>query len=481
MSNLTDLLPAGAGGKQVSFVASGAISNGVTVGLNSDGTVSAVASDANPEVVGAKTIFESGSTYYTAIAYDSVSEKIVIAYRDTSNSNYGTAIVGTVSGTSISFGTPVVFDTGNTQFISITYAGSNNVVISYMDGNNSNYGASIVGTVSGTSISFGTSTVFGSHTSYYISSAFDSASSKVLIFYANQSSNYAATLKVGTVSGTSISFGSPLTVDSNGAWHTSCVYDATNQKIICSYADTGSSTAGKAFVATISGTSVSAGSIATFQANGVNHTSTAYDSFNEKIVIAYRLTVGYAVVATVSGTSISFGTPVSFDTNVGSLSCVFNSSAKKITIFYEDVGTSRYGTYVVGTVNGTNISFTTKTVFNNDRADYIASVYDTAAEKIVVAFRDTNYPSAGAGYGRSFVFQNEASNFADFIGISDAAISNAASGSVTIKGGISTNVTGLTPNATYYVQDDGSLSTTASSVLAGKALSSTSINLDYTS
>jgi hypothetical protein len=39
MSNLTDLLPAGAGGKQVSFVASGAIGNGVTVALKSDGTV----------------------------------------------------------------------------------------------------------------------------------------------------------------------------------------------------------------------------------------------------------------------------------------------------------------------------------------------------------------------------------------------------------------------------------------------------------
>ena len=73
-----------------------------------------------------------------------------------------------------------------------------------------------------------------------------------------------------------------------------------------------------------------------------------------------------------------------------------------------------------------------------------------------------------------------ASNYTDFIGISDAAISDTASGSVTIKGGISTNVTGLTPNATYYVQSDGSLSTTASDVLAGKALSSTSINLDYT-
>jgi hypothetical protein len=55
-----------------------------------------------------------------------------------------------------------------------------------------------------------------------------------------------------------------------------------------------------------------------------------------------------------------------------------------------------------------------------------------------------------------------ASNYTDFIGISDAAISDTASGSVTIKGGISTNVTGLTANSTYYVQTDGSLSTTAS-------------------
>jgi hypothetical protein len=41
------------------------------------------------------------------------------------------------------------------------------------------------------------------------------------------------------------------------------------------------------------------------------------------------------------------------------------------------------------------------------------------------------------------------------------------------------SVTGLTPNTTYYVQDDGTLSTTSSTVTAGKAMSATSINLDY--
>jgi hypothetical protein len=480
MSNLTDLLPAGAGGKQVSFVASGTIGNGVTVGLNSDGTVTAVASDGLPEIVGTEATFEAGSTYYTAITYDTVSEKIVIAYRDTGDSNQGKAVVGTVSGTSISFGTPVVFDTGNSQFVSIAYAGTNAVVISYMDGNNNNYGTSTVGSVSGTSISFGAYTVFGSHSSYYITSAFDSAQNKLVVFYGNQTSSYAAILRVGTVSGTSISFGSALTVDNSGAFHTSCVYDPINQKTICAYADSGDSTAGRAFVATVSGTSISAGNIATFQASGVNHTSLAYDSSNEKIVLAYRLTVGYAVIGTVSGTDISFGSAVSFATNVGFLSTAFNSGAGKSVIFYEDVANSRYGTYRVGTVSGTSITFDSAAIFNNERADYIASAYDSTTEKIVVAFRDSNYPSAGAGYGQSFVFQNEASNYRNFIGISDAAISDAASGSVTIKGGISTNVTGLTPNQNYYVQTNGTLSTTASSVLAGKALSSTSINLDYT-
>ena len=49
------------------------------------------------------------STKYSA-TYDSTNDKVVIAYMIMETSNYGTAIVGTVSGTSISFETPVVFN-----------------------------------------------------------------------------------------------------------------------------------------------------------------------------------------------------------------------------------------------------------------------------------------------------------------------------------------------------------------------------------
>ena len=59
------------------------------------------------------------------------------------NSDYGTAVVGTVSGTSISFGTPVVFESADISGISATFDSSNGkVVIAYMDSGNSDYGRS---------------------------------------------------------------------------------------------------------------------------------------------------------------------------------------------------------------------------------------------------------------------------------------------------------------------------------------------------
>ena len=73
---------------------------------------------------------------------------------------------------------------------------------------------------------------------------------------------------------------------------------------------------------------------------------------------------------------------------------------------------------------------------------------------------------------------------AKFLGVSDAAISSAASGNVTIKGGIAaTGLSSLTPGSDYYAQGDGSISTTSTSpaVKIGKALSATAINLEYTS
>ena len=73
-------------------------------------------------------------------------------------------MVGTVSGISISFGTPVVFESGETNFISATYdPDEEKVVIVYTDGGDSDKGKAVVGTVSGTSISFGSLVEIGTN------------------------------------------------------------------------------------------------------------------------------------------------------------------------------------------------------------------------------------------------------------------------------------------------------------------------------
>jgi hypothetical protein len=489
MSNLSELLPAGGGGKNVSFVASGTIGSGVTVGLNSDGTVTAVASDASPSELGSLTTFSTSNVDRVTAAYDVASQKIVIAYRDAGNSSYGTAIVGTVSGVSITFGTAVVFASANADNKSIVYdANAEKVVIAYQDRSNSAYGTGIVGTVSGTSISFGSATVFETANAGDIGAAYDSTAQKVVFSYVDYGNSSYGTAIVGTVSGTSISFGSVTVFESASTSFTSAVYDPDQNKTIIAYRDTGNSQYGTAIVGTVSGTSISFGSAAVFNTGSTNYIQTTYDTANDKVVIGYQdggnSDAATAIVGTVSGTSITFGSAATASTELTApIGMAFNSSSGKVVFVYRDfVGGATNGTFNIGTVSGTSITFGSKVVWTTDDPDInaksgSAATYDSTLGRVVIV----NAPTiAGNDNGKAIVYKDEESNVSDFIGISDAAISDTASGSVTIKGGISTNVTGLTPNETYYVQDDGTLSTTASDVLAGKALSSTSINLDYT-
>jgi hypothetical protein len=178
--------------KGIQMVASGTLTDGSVVSLNPDGTVS-ITYNVVPEA-GLPVVFELADTRYISAAFDSLNNKVVIAYQDVGNANYGTAVVGTVSGTSISFGTPVVFESANAYYISAAFdSSSNKVVIAYQDAGNAYYGTAIVGTVSGTSISFGTPVVFESADTRYISAAFDSSSNKVVIAYQDAGNAYYGT------------------------------------------------------------------------------------------------------------------------------------------------------------------------------------------------------------------------------------------------------------------------------------------------
>ena len=447
MSNLSELLPAGAGAKSADFVASGTLASGQTVALKTDGTVAAISATGGGEAVGSPVVFESGTSQYFSSTFDSANNKVVIAYRNETNSDYGTAVVGTVSGTSISFGTPVVFASSNSVYESITYDSINGkVVIAYANNSSSSRGTAIVGTVSGTSISFGSATVFESTDSSFISATYDSTNEKIVIAYRDYANSEYGTAIVGTVSGTSISFGTAVVFEAAVIQFTTATFDSNANKVVIAYKDVGNSQYGTAVVGTVSGTSISFGTAVVFESATTVWPSSTFDSNANKVVIAYRdsgnADSGTAVVGTVSGTSISFGTPVVFSGDSYYFSATFDSNSNKVVIAYRDDGNSAYGTLINGTVSGTSISFGSEFVFAAKSTQFPYAVFDSNSNNVALAYAD----GGNSNYGTGVVYTTAGPNNTDFIGITDEAISSAASGSVIVQGGVITN-TGLFPLA----------------------------------
>ena len=304
-------------GGEFKAVASGTLPSGQPVVVNADGTVSVVSETVNTETVGTAVVYEAAGVTDQGVAYDANAQKIVISYKDQGNSNVGTAIVGTVSGNSISFGTPVVFDSSTTSLTAVGYdANAQKIVIAYLDGGNSFHGTAIVGTVSGTSISFGSATVFQASEASYITVVFDSSNNKVVISYRDDGDSYKGKSIVGTISGTSISFGSATVFETGTTLYQQSAFDSSNNKVVIAYRDAGNNEYGTAIVGTVSGTSISFGTAVVFESAATRHTSVAYDSNAGKVVIAYEddanSDYGTAIVGTVSGTSISFVSTISF-------------------------------------------------------------------------------------------------------------------------------------------------------------------------
>ena len=158
--------------------------------------------------------------------------KVVIAYRDIGSAGRGKAVVGTVSGTSISFGSEVVFEASEISvFTSTTFDSSNNkLVVAYRDADNSGFGTAAVGTISGADISFGTPVVFESANMTSTAITFDSSNNKVVIAYKDQGNSDHGTSIVGTVSGTSVSFGTAVVFEAAHTTHIETIFDSSKEE-----------------------------------------------------------------------------------------------------------------------------------------------------------------------------------------------------------------------------------------------------------
>ena len=426
--------------RQTQEVASGTLPNGKPVVVNADGTVSVVSSSSASQALGSPATY--GPATVRDAVFDSTNNKVAILYSDRDNSSRPTVVIGTVtSGNAISFGTPVAVDTNQSDFQTIAFDSTNGkVVVAYASYGDNQHGYANVGTISGTSISFGSAVEFANSTISDVSSTFDSSNGKIVIVYRNNGNSSYGTAIVGTVSGTSISFGTAVVFESATSRDMDATFDTTNNKIVVVYEDNGNSNYGTGIVGTVSGTSISFGSPTTYTSARAQANNVVYDSANGKVVVSFGYDTsetGYAVVGTVSGTSISFGSIAQFNNAQSTYPrLVYDSTAERVVIPYRDGGNSGYGTLVVGTVSGTSITFSSEVVFESANSYYMVTAYDSNLGKTVISYTDDGNSLQGTGIVFQVGYTNNKLTSENYIGMSSGPASPAVSGTkVTFESG----------------------------------------------
>jgi len=452
---------AGGGGEQ-EFTATGAITAGQPVGINSNGTIStqvALKSSVNKPTY-------SGNLSFSQPSYDTAQNKFLMIAR---RSGENVAIVGGVSGETFSFGTATTINNSDSPQSRqrVVYDSSSGKHLILYEQSSAQRIRARVATISGTSVSFGTDVVTeaGTGGDKYISAS--NAGDNKVIMIARQEAGYAGNYyvwaRIFTISGTSVSFGSLVDVSgatAGGSEHRYGVcYDSNADRVVVFYVINGDTTL-YVKVGTVSGSSVSFGSAVDTGYDCQNgDLRPVFDPSTNKVVLVFsdsgNSNITKAIVGTVSGTSISFASdPTTFGANIGSPTAVYNSTNNTIVIGY---GTSLEVIKVSGTKVYRDRVFDTSTV--GARAQ---TVYDDNNQSVVATDAQAECISIKTVSPK-------------FAGFAKENISNGATGKVTVTGGINTSQSGLISGFDYGLPADSSTLVSGSTNKVGVALSATSI------
>lgn len=468
----------------VTLTASGSISAGAPVIQNSDGTVSAVTGTLGAAQLG--DIVTNGNLANAgpqSAAYDPNLDRIVWTTRNSSNQL--TFNIAQVVGNGISYrGVNLApIGTAGSNVIKVLYNPDvQRFVVFYTNG--SSFAAARVFTIAGDSIQLlGTEVIFNSTNTWDVDAVYDPVSKKVVVLLGHNTGTAArARCYVGTMTSTSISFGSAVDAAvcfQRAASDLGIVYEPVANKVVIAYAN--ASGFGSMMVGTVSGTSISFGSAsANFGRNSWDcptRFSLAFDENAGKIVAVYVdgdiSDTGSSIVATVSGTSISLGTAVDI-ISMGYTAAVYDPIKKKIVAIVNN-GTNYY---TFGTVSGTSISWTSVALISTSATTWFVSAVfvDSVQMPAFFFYSGTLSKLTGTVLQTSTVSTTNLTN-RNFLGFSTAAYTNGQSAVISVNGAVNTNQTNLKAGQPYYVQPDGTINQYPYliNVYAGRATSATSL------
>ena len=465
--------------------ASGAISNGAPVIMKSDGNVEAIVSSVSvttPLTTTNQADSVEANTMAYASAYDKSASRIAYMYR-ISNNNEIACKTAKISGTSVTYITQyLIASSSGNNWQSVVYdENAERTVFVYVD--DYNVLKARVATISASdgTMSFGSLTTLSSNvTKNRIQAVYDEDAQKIVIgcTYNSKPSCFVATVNA---SNNSISVGSAAQAETSNCGNSGVMmaYDENANKHVIFYRDPSSHLKCKVFVN--NGSSGNFYGSDTISASDPARGQAVYDAGAQKIVFYYRDTndsdKGKAVAVSISANTPTFGTPVTFASQgINAVNAAYDPDAQKTFACACDINAD-LDCYRATISSGTTLTIESGVeVKDNCGSVSYGVAYDEAANKGFVVWRD---PGNGYGGGEILNMSTVTSNLTDsnYIGISNAAYADGATATIQTVGNVDDAQSGLTPGLKYYVQNDGTLASSAASpsVVAGVALSATEL------
>lgn len=307
------------------------------------------------------------------------STKFCVVWKGTSN--YGYAIIGDIDETVITFGTQQTFASAATYEVFVVGMDSTHVLMAYRDGGNSDKGTAIAASISGTVMTFGSEAIFY-NSSTVVNSLISVSSSKAFV----SSNTGFGSVWTLNLSGTTVSGGAG-NVFYNGTCNRIRLAKLTSSTFAVFYR----TAAGANYV--IIGNGSTYGDTSTVVDNvNLNYVDMC-DLDSTHFAIIYHdgsaSGAGKAIIGVVTGTSVAFGSIVTFNAGSTTDPHVARLSDDRFIVTYEDAGNSNAGTCIMGTVtSGDEIAFGSEYTYNSGSSTFIPMVASFSEYSAVVLFKD---------------------------------------------------------------------------------------------
>jgi len=417
-------------------------------------------------VSGTESVFNEANTFNPSIMALSES-KFIVAYKDVGNSNYGTAIVGTISAGTISWGEEEVFSNNETLWNSTAKIATDKFVVAFRD-HVTGHGIARVGAVSGSTITWGDAAPFNENETYSLS-VLSLSETVIIVVYTDGGDSNKGKIARGVVSGTTISWDALPTMFSSSSVSAISGASLSSDSFVFAFSESRSISEKYSRVALgiVSGFNVSFFPY-TFYDRDMTE-SAAVGLSQKQFVIAFRSSGSNGALAgSIYGKSVILGQNYIFNPgNISSISAAPLTDARFV-IVYTDDGNSEYITAVKGEVSRNEILWDPAFVMKNATCD-IQSTARLSGSKFIIAFEDQGNSNYGA------VLIGETSG--KLLGIADADASTGENVPI-ILNGVSPHHSGLSLDKTYYAGSEGALTENIMMNRVGIAVSGTELLLD---